>query len=211
MEEAWTAIVFRLVVAFAASSLIALERQLARKAVPFGTYVLVCTGSCLFVLVQIQTRYAGIDLGLTSGLIAGVGFLGTGALTSRGGRAHGFTTATSIWLMAAIGASIGAAMYQTAGAAFGMIVMVLVFDGWLERHGIGGYVRDLKVVVADPARVPEVTAALAPYRGQLAQLSWDADRAELTLSYRVSLPAARLVESLAAVRGIAGLRGAGFE
>ena len=82
MEEAWTSIVFRLVVAFVLSSIIALERQVARKVVPFGTYVLVCTGACLFVLVQIQTRYAGMELGMASGLAAGVGFLGSAAIAA---------------------------------------------------------------------------------------------------------------------------------
>lgn len=40
---------------------------------------------------------------MAAGLVAGVGFLGAGAILRTGERIHGLTTAASIWITAAIG------------------------------------------------------------------------------------------------------------
>lgn len=204
MEEAWTAIVLRLIVAFALSSVIAFERQLARRVVPFGTYVLVCTGACLFVLVQIQTHYAGLDLSLSSGLAAGVGFLGSGVIAQRGGT-QAFTTATTIWLMAALGASIGAAMYQTAGAAFGMVLFVLGLDRLLEKRGTGSYFRVMQIGLAGDRSVKDVDGALAAYRGKVTDIEWRGAPAEWRIEARLSVAVGSEEAAVNSMRQIAGV------
>jgi putative Mg2+ transporter-C (MgtC) family protein len=41
------------------------------------------------------------------GLVAGIGFLGAGAILNKGDDARGLTTAASIWLTAAVGMAAG--------------------------------------------------------------------------------------------------------
>ncbi len=204
MEEAWTAIVLRLIVAFVLSSVIAFERQMARRVVPFGTYVLVCTGACLFVLVQIQTHYAGLDLSLASGLAAGVGFLGSGVIAQRGG-AQAFTTATTIWLMAALGATIGAAMYQTAGAAFGMVLFVLGLDRLLEKRGAGSYFRVMQIGLAGDRAVKELERALDAYHGRVTLIEWRDDPAAWKIEARVSVTTGAEEAAVNTVRALPGV------
>ncbi len=204
MEEAWTAIVLRLIVAFVLSSVIAFERQMARRVVPFGTYVLVCTGACLFVLVQIQTHYAGLDLSLASGLAAGVGFLGSGVIAQRGG-AQAFTTATTIWLMAALGATIGAAMYQTAGAAFGMVLFVLGLDRLLEKRGAGSYFRVMQIALAGDRAVKDLERALDAYHGRITIIEWRDEPAAWKIEARVSVTTGAEEAAVNTVRALPGV------
>lgn len=211
MEQAWTVIVFRLVVAFILSFAIGIERQISRKPVGFGTYALVCTGSCLFVLVHIQTKFGGVDLNLAGGLAAGVGFLGSGVLMQRGSSVQGFTTASTIWLMAAMGAAVGAGMYQTAVASFAMILFVLMLDKVLENLGIGGYTRQMRIVLASEDQVDDAMKVLAAYKAQMSQFQWDAEKGALTLTVRVNVPASKTAEALEKLRGVQGLREAIYE
>jgi len=46
-----------------------------------------------------------------AGGISGVGFLGGGVILARHGRVQGVTTAAMIWILAAVGATIGLGQY----------------------------------------------------------------------------------------------------
>jgi putative Mg2+ transporter-C (MgtC) family protein len=59
-------------------------------------------------------------------IIAGVGFLGAGAILHGGGAVIGLTTAATIWAVAAIGMAIGAGSYVDALGATALIMIVLV-------------------------------------------------------------------------------------
>jgi putative Mg2+ transporter-C (MgtC) family protein len=48
------------------------------------------------------------------GLVAGIGFVGGGAILKEGMSVHGTATAASIWNTAAIGASVAAGRYEIA-------------------------------------------------------------------------------------------------
>ena len=105
-----TQVVVRLVVAGLLGGLVGYQRELSGKSAGVRTHMLVALGACLFVLVP-QQAGAGIDdmSRVIQGLVAGVGFLGAGAIIS-GNQAsgpRGLTTAAGIWLTAAIGVSAG--------------------------------------------------------------------------------------------------------
>jgi putative Mg2+ transporter-C (MgtC) family protein len=59
-------------------------------------------------------------------IIAGVGFLGAGAILHGGGAVVGLTTAATIWAVAAIGMAVGAGAYVDALGATALIMVVLV-------------------------------------------------------------------------------------
>ena len=72
--------------------------------------MLVALGSALFVLAPALSGMAVADLSrVMQGIIAGIGFLGAGAIIkARGvGDVKGLTTAASIWLTAAVGVTAG--------------------------------------------------------------------------------------------------------
>ena len=72
---------------------------------------------------------AGICIG-----IAGIGFLGAGAIMQDKGKVRGLTTAASLWVVAAIGLAIGAGMYFSAiSTTFFLFLILSVFAKFEEK------------------------------------------------------------------------------
>jgi len=114
-------------------TLVGLQRQMAHKPAGLRTHTLVCIGSTMFLLVA---PHAIRSFGMASfdptrivhGVVAGVGFLGAGAIMRTEQQVHGLTTAASIWIVAAIGVAVGTRAYGL--AAVGTLLALLVLIGY---------------------------------------------------------------------------------
>lgn len=83
------------------------------------TFPIVAISSCAFVLLGAGP--AGPDTTaatsrIIQGLIAGVGFIGGGAILKDSGSVHGTATAASIWGTRALGAAVAVGRYEIAAA-----------------------------------------------------------------------------------------------
>lgn len=112
-----TRIVLRLGMAVILGGLLGYERERSGKAAGLRTHMLVALGAAIFVLVPLQ---GGMQVGdisrVLQGVIAGIGFLGAGAIIklSNEREIHGLTTSASIWMTAAIGVAAGMGREATA-------------------------------------------------------------------------------------------------
>ncbi|HEY1434779.1 MAG TPA: MgtC/SapB family protein [Thermoanaerobaculia bacterium] len=116
---------------------VGLQRERVHSTAGLRTHILVCLGSAFFVLAGVESGASVSDLSrVIQGIVAGVGFLGAGAILKMGeqGEVHGLTTAASIWLTAAIGtgAGLGHIWLPVLGAAIGFFVLGPV--GRLEKR-----------------------------------------------------------------------------
>jgi putative Mg2+ transporter-C (MgtC) family protein len=93
-----------------------LDRELRRAAAGVRTSALVAMGSAAFIAAAIllaeEVEANPSDLNdnqsrMAAGLVAGVGFLGAGAILRTDERVRGLTTAAGIWVTAAVGLLIG--------------------------------------------------------------------------------------------------------
>lgn len=112
-----TRIVLRLGMAVLLGGLLGFERELSGKAAGLRTHMLVALGAAIFVLVPLQGGMAVGDLSrVLQGVIAGIGFLGAGAIIKLGSEReiHGLTTSAGIWMTAAIGVAAGMGREATA-------------------------------------------------------------------------------------------------
>ncbi len=66
--------------------------------------------------------------------MTGVGFLGAGAILRQGNEVHGLTTAASIWVVAAIGMSVGFGFYVPAIVTTVLVLAMLVLLRPLETR-----------------------------------------------------------------------------
>ena len=106
--EQFTQMAVRLTMAAILGGIIGYERQAKRKSAGLRTHILVGLGSAMFVVTPLQAGVYVDDLSrILQGLVAGIGFLGAGAIIHGDKNNRGLTTAASIWLTAAIGASAG--------------------------------------------------------------------------------------------------------
>jgi putative Mg2+ transporter-C (MgtC) family protein len=67
----------------------------------------------------------GIPDRIASNIVTGVGFLGAGVIFKDGLNVSGLTTATTIWICAALGMAVGAGEYFIAIVSTGVVVIVL--------------------------------------------------------------------------------------
>ncbi|WP_374010105.1 MgtC/SapB family protein [Leifsonia sp. LS-T14] len=119
-----------LLLAFALSAAIGIERERRLKSAGLRTHILVGLGSTMFTLVS---AYGFAPLGLpatdpsriAAQVVTGIGFLGAGVIFVNRGNVVGLTTAASIWVTAAIGMACGAGLpvLAVAGTALHLVAV----------------------------------------------------------------------------------------
>lgn len=126
----------RILVAILAGGVIGLERQIRGKVAGVRTSILICLGTEIFV--SLGSSFAGTNSDPTRVLgqvVTGIGFLGAGVILARGDRILGVTTASVIWILAAIGSMIGLGYLQAALVLTLVCVLVLVGVERIEALG----------------------------------------------------------------------------
>ena len=119
--------VLRLLLAAALGAAIGYQRERAGKPAGLRTHVLICVGAALFTIASLYGFGGAADPArVAAGIVAGIGFLGAGAIIRREeGFVAGLTTAATIWAVAAIGLAAGAGLYLVSAVSTALILIVL--------------------------------------------------------------------------------------
>lgn len=131
-----TRITLRLLVAAVLGGILGYEREQEGKSAGVRTHMLVAIGAALFVLIPQQAGASIADLSrVIQGLIAGVGFLGAGAIImgKKEVETRGLTTAAGIWVTAAIGMAAGMGRESTAVLSTLIALLILSVVPWIFR------------------------------------------------------------------------------
>ncbi|HNX80099.1 MAG TPA: MgtC/SapB family protein [Prolixibacteraceae bacterium] len=129
----------RLIVSFFAGLLVGVEREAHSQPAGLRTHILISIGSTLAMLlsIYIPQQFPDFQNGdpgrIAAQVIAGIGFLGAGAILRIGGNVKGLTTAASIWAMAIIGLAIGAGLFGISAIALGIILFSLTVMDIFEK------------------------------------------------------------------------------
>lgn len=112
---------------------VGMEREMRGKAAGLRTNILICVGATLFTQLSIDLAGGRGDPGrLAAQIVTGVGFIGAGTILHARGAVTGLTSAATIWVVAAIGVSLGSgAVLEGVGVTLLMLV-VLRGLGWAE-------------------------------------------------------------------------------
>ncbi len=142
-------VLLRLALAMVCGGLIGIERASKRRAAGFRTYMVVCLGATLAMLLnqyiddmlvhvwQISQTTDAARLGAQ--VINGIGFLGAGTIILTGHQqVKGLTTAAGLWASACMGLAIGAGFYEAALIACVLIVAIITLfervEGFITKH-----------------------------------------------------------------------------
>jgi putative Mg2+ transporter-C (MgtC) family protein len=119
--------------------IIGFERELSGKPAGLRTNILICLGAAL--LMDVSTRIGLVDghrIGdparIAAQVVSGVGFLGAGTIMQGSGVVTGLTSAATIWVVAAIGLTVGGGYYVEALGAGLLVTFVLSALGRLEIY-----------------------------------------------------------------------------
>jgi putative Mg2+ transporter-C (MgtC) family protein len=118
--------VLRLLLAAALGAIIGYQRERAGKTAGLRTNILICIGAALFTVASYTFGNAADPSRIAAGVVAGIGFLGAGAILRTGeGYVAGLTTAATIWAVAGIGLAAGAGLYLIAAVTTALVLIVL--------------------------------------------------------------------------------------
>jgi len=139
----WTATaILRLLVAAGLGSIVGLEREQHGRSAGLRTHLLVSLGAAMAMVVslhfgQVYRHEAGaiqVDPARVAyGVMAGIGFLGAGAIIHYGAGVRGLTTAASLWCAAAIGLGAGFGMFLISLVATGVVLFALAVLDFVDR------------------------------------------------------------------------------
>jgi putative Mg2+ transporter-C (MgtC) family protein len=178
----------RLVLAMLVGGLIGMERELRDKAAGFRTMMLICTGATLFTTFSIEIAGASDPARIAANIVSGIGFLGAGVIIQQGGQIKGLTTASTIWLVAALGMGIGAGYWTFVIYATAIILVILWGFPWLERRMEGlSETRTYEVTIAnDPAKYAALDGLWKDHRLRVISHKVNKDGAQRICIWRVS-------------------------
>ena len=122
----------QLLFSFIIGTAIGIEREYRSKAAGLRTMIMICLGSTIFTELSMAIGNGSEDR-IASNIITGVGFLGAGVIFKDGLSISGITTATTIWITAALGMAVGAGQYFIAFVGCVAILIVLLFFEILQK------------------------------------------------------------------------------
>lgn len=132
-------LLLELVLAVVLGGLIGFEREWKNKPAGLRTNILICMSAVLFTEISVRAGIAGGDPGrIAAQILTGVGFLGAGTILHHHGSVTGLTSAATIWMVTAIGVTLGWGAYLDAIGATVLVLVVLAgmtrLEDWIKRR-----------------------------------------------------------------------------
>ena len=138
-DFSFLSVALRLLLAMILGGLLGLERIHKRRPAGFRTYILVCVGAALAMLLGqylVHMNRQGNSIipdvsRMGAQVINGIGFLGAATVIVTGKQqVKGLTTAAGLWTVACMGLAIGAGFYECVIPAF---FVIFLSSSWLQR------------------------------------------------------------------------------
>lgn len=134
----------RLGLASLCGMLIGINRDVKAKTAGMRTLALVALGAGLVTMVAAtHPEFSGhpdaesrVLQGVIQGVLAGIGFIGAGAILRHGRHdevVHGVTTAATVWTAAALGIACGLARWPLVAVALFFVFLILIVAKPIER------------------------------------------------------------------------------
>lgn len=203
MKQHYVDIASHLGAAWAAGSLIGLERSFHGRPAGFRTHALVCLAAALLMVV---THYQWDWLGtvpletvrtdptrIAQGIMTGIGFLGAGVIFKEGLTVRGLTTAASIWITSAIGILFGVGFFYPAtlatAATLGTLALFRRIEGWIPSHAFAQLV--LRFHEETTPAEADIRQMISGRGFSIANMSYRLDRESGFFEYRMMVRTGR--------------------
>jgi putative Mg2+ transporter-C (MgtC) family protein len=137
-----TSSIVRIAVAVILGMLLGIDREFRRKPAGLRSHMLVSLAAALLTILTFKIADHADQLGeavrtdplrIMEAVVAGIAFLGAGAIIRERNKVRGVTTGASLWLAGALGVACGSGSYALAitGAVIGLFVLFVL--GRMER------------------------------------------------------------------------------
>lgn len=118
----------RIIAAVVGGAIIGFENQVYQKPAGLRTNILLCIGCALVTIISILSgqMFADSATRITAQILTGIGFLGGGVILHQKERVQGVTTASTIFVNAAVGITVGTGFIFSGVAVALLAAIVLV-------------------------------------------------------------------------------------
>lgn len=134
MDAETEEIITKLIISIVIGTIIGGEREYRNKSAGLRTIVMICLGSTLFTILSAKIGDPSGASRVAANIVTGIGFLGAGAIMREGLSISGLTTASTIWVAAALGMAVGDGEYGLAIYATIGVMLVLTGFGYVQNR-----------------------------------------------------------------------------
>ena len=213
-------VIIRLAVAACVGFLIGYERELHGRSAGLRTQIVVSVSSCLLMIISLELKdsHQGLtassiirlDPGrIASYAVAGIGFLGAGAIIHGRGSVQGLTTAACLWAANGLGLAVGAGMFIPAVATTAVILTALILlQPLVYTMPRDTYWRIYLDFDTCGDKIPEIQDMLAEYKVKVLHTGFECRFDATSSSYEVAIRVKStqdLMEIFGALRRLEGL------
>jgi len=130
--------ILRLVVSTLLGAAVGYERERDNQPAGLRTHMILVLGACLAMILSINigAEHGSDPARLAAQVIAGIGFLGAGAILRMGFNVKGLTTAATLWTMAVVGMAVGYGYYLISVVATALMLIILTLVNVIEHRFI---------------------------------------------------------------------------
>jgi putative Mg2+ transporter-C (MgtC) family protein len=125
-------VITKLIISIIIGLIIGAEREYRNKSAGLRTIILICLGSTLFTMLSDGFGDNTGTSRVAANIVTGIGFLGAGAIMREGLTISGLTTASTIWVAAALGMAVGTGEYTLALISMAFTFLVLSVFGKVQ-------------------------------------------------------------------------------
>lgn len=183
--------IYKALMALVAGALLGAERELKDKAAGLKTISVICLGSCLFTILSFKIGDQYTDAArIASYIVSGIGFLGAGVIFKDRFSVSGLTTASVIWIAAAIGMAIGFGEIFAAGVFLAACLLIIYTGRFLNINFFSGKTSKLLKIVLSASDAPAIEGifvALKQYTVRLEQLYLESDPDKIIVTYNLTI------------------------
>ena len=214
--DSWTVeSIVRLLVAAVLGGLVGLERKQHGRAAGLRTHLLVALGAAMAMVVSLHFEHVfgktGAEMSIridparvAYGVMAGIGFLGAGAIIQYGVGIRGLTTAASMWCTAAIGLGAGFGMFAVSFVAVAIVLFALIVLDVVDRHIPVRFTKSIKLNVpgTSPDAISRYEKLLAGRNVKVVNMgySYDFENDCSAVTLRISARVAHITEAINRLR-----------
>ncbi|BEQ13301.1 MgtC/SapB family protein [Desulfoferula mesophila] len=218
MVDEWT-MIWRILAAAGLGLIIGLDREIHGRAAGLRTCLLVAMSGALLMSLSLyltqmfaataDSSVVRLDPGrLPSYAIAGMGFLGAGAIIQGRLRSRGVTTGAAMWACTGIGLAVGAGLYLPAVAATVVTLVALKLFRDMARYLPREQNVMLRLDLSDPEAEDQVRALLKQHHarilfvGRERCLPANTEEVEMSLSIRSGAGWRKMLQEMDSIEGI---------
>jgi putative Mg2+ transporter-C (MgtC) family protein len=134
-ELEWLFFIVKIILAISCGFAIGIERETMGKPAGIKTHTLICLGSCLFTHFSLMAT-EGDPTRIAAQVVSGIGFIGAGTILQSKQRIEGLTSASLVFVNAAIGMLIGGNyfMYSIIATTALLILFYLIRTNRYQSH-----------------------------------------------------------------------------